>query len=247
MSAKPDAVVLAGGRLHGEAARRTGEDVKAFVRVGGRTLIDIVVDALRESDAVARITIVGAIDRAQRWPKVDALIEASLDGSDNLMSAIRAAATERALICSSDLPYIRASAVVDFLARCEHATAAEYPIFTREEFLARFPGGRTAFAHLADGSWTGGSLILIRPAAIASRESILRTGFGARKSLMSLAAILGPGLTLKFVARLATIRDVERRASELLGGPVRAVRGADPALAMDCDSEHDFEYVRADA
>jgi hypothetical protein len=41
------------------------------------------------------------------------------------------------------------------------------------------------------------------------------------------------------------VSDVESRASGLFGAPVVALRGADPALAADCDDVADFEYAEA--
>ena len=241
-----DAVVTAGGRLSPSDALHFGTDVKALVRVGGRTLLHIVVRSLRQVRDVARIVVVGPRSaQASLGSDVDEWIDEFPTGEENLMAALRGARTRRIVFSASDLPYVTPQSYAKLIELVDENIDAGYPVYRREEFLRAYPGGRTKFAKLADGEWTGGSAFVLNLPPFLKDETLLERGFGARKSLASLASLLGPGLLLRFLFRRLRVADVERRASSLLGAQVKAIVGADPALAMDCDDLRDFTYAHA--
>jgi MobA-like NTP transferase protein len=239
-----DALVTAGARLSPELGRRFRTDIKALVPIGGVTLIDRTIVALRGVASVSRITVVGPAE-IRRCIDVDWFVEATESGEKNLLLGLEAVQGERTLLCASDMPFVTAGVLDDLLARAPGPAAVVYPIYTRPEFDAAYPGGRSAFARLADGEFTGGSAFVVRAATLRERATLLSKVFGARKNLFALATILGPALTFAFVRGAARVAQVEARASALLGGDVVALRGADPALALDCDDESDFTYAQS--
>lgn len=239
-----DAVVTAGGRLSPEAAKRFGTDVKALVEVGGKPMIATVVGALRATPGIGRIVVVGPASARQAASGVDRWIDELATGEENLLAAIGAASTKRIVMSASDLPFVTAASYESLIAKTPTDVDAGYPVFRRDEFLRAYPGGRKSFAALADGEWTGASAFVLDRRPLAGDDRLIRRAFGARKSLFALASLLGPGLLAKFVTRRLTIADVERRAGELMHANVRAVYGADPALAMDCDDPADLAYAR---
>ncbi|MBV8365442.1 MAG: NTP transferase domain-containing protein [Candidatus Eremiobacteraeota bacterium] len=240
-----DAVITAAGRLDHDAARQAGAQIKALARIGGRTLLAILVDALRAVPAVGRITVVGPQQVRDPQLPVDRWLDERESGEQNVIAALETAESERALICASDLPFITAAAIAGLIALVPDGVACAYPVFTRAEFCAAFPGARTSFARLADGEWTGGSVLVVEPALILRDRDRLRRAFAARKNLLALAALFGPRLTLLFLCKRLRIRDVESRLRSLSAADFRALRGADPALAMDCDDAADFAYARS--
>lgn len=239
-----DALVTAGGRLPRDAAKRFGTDVKALVRVGGRTVLDRIVSALRGVAEVGRIIVVGPAAARSGTDGVDEWIDERATGEENLLTALEAKATERVVLTASDLPFVSSASYADLIERAGGCSVA-YPVFRRDEFLRAFPDGRASFATLADGEYTGGSAFVLDRTPLLKRRRLIERSFGARKSLSALAALLGPALVVKFALRRARVEDVERRACALLGVRVVAVRGADPALAMDCDESGDFDYALA--
>lgn len=245
LSEKIDAVVTAGGRLGPAARRRYGTDVKALVKVGGATLLSIVLDALRGAKGIGSITVVGPL--STRDPRADQWIPEAATGEENLVKGLEAASTQRVVVCASDLPFLRSEHITDFLSRVPLGLGAAYPIFGRAEFLREFPKGRTEFAQLADGAWTGGSVFVVEAPLLLARRGLISRAFRSRKGLLKLAALLGPQLALRFFLRQARVADVEARAARLLAGTVRAITGAHPALAMDCDDEADLKFAQVRA
>lgn len=240
-----DAVITAGGRLSPSEASAFGTDVKALVRVGGRTLLAVVVGALRQVRDVARIVVVGPRSARAGLPDVEEWIDEFPTGEENLVAALQSAKTERIVFSASDLPMVTPASYENLIALVGDDVDAGYPIYRREEFLRAYPGGRTKFARLSDGEWTGGSAFVLKPAPFLRNLPALRRGFAARKDLFALASLLGPVLLTKFILKRLRVGDVERRASAVVGARIKAIVGADPALAMDCDDAGDFAYAQA--
>lgn len=241
-----DAVVTAGGRLSPVAAARFGSDVKALVRINGKPMIATVVDALRATPGIGRIVVVGPSAARSAASGVDQWIDEFPTGEENLIAAVGAAKTERIVMSASDLPFVTPASYAGLIENTGADVDAGYPVFGRDEFLRAYPRGRKHFAKLADGEWTGASAFVLNRTPLARDDRMIRRAFGARKSLFALASLLGPALLVKFLCKTLTIADVERRAESLLQAKVRAVRGADPALAMDCDNPADFAYAHAE-
>ena len=240
-----DALVTAGARLPPDLAARFGTEVKALVPIGGRTMLDRTIAALRGVPAVSRIIVVGPAEVRTAIAADDFIVEKET-GEQNLLAGLEAAASsERTVLCASDMPFVSAAALNDLLERAPASAAAVYPIYTRLEFESAFPGCRSAFARLADGEFTGGSGFVVRAELLLRQRALISKAFGARKNLLALASILGPALTFAFVSGTARVPLVESRASALLGAEVVALRGADPSLAADCDEASDFEYAQA--
>lgn len=241
-----DAVVTAGGRLSPDAAARFGSDVKALVSVDGKPMLATVVDALRATPGVGRITVVGPASARSAATGVDRWIDEFPTGEENLIAAVGAATTERIVMSASDLPFVTPASYASLIMKTGDDVDAGYPVFRRDEFLRTYPRGRKRFAKLADGDWTGSSAFVFNRSPFVKDDRLIRRAFGARKSLFALASLLGPALLLRFILKSLTVADVERRACALLGATVQAVYGADPALAMDCDDPADFAYARAE-
>lgn len=246
MAPEFDALVTAAGRLGPADAERFGADIKALVRIGGATLLETLIGALRRVSQIERIIVVGPA-AAQKATDADVWINEQATGEENVFAALRSARSERAIFAASDLPFVSAASIEQLIAQVPASADAAYPIFTRAEFEEAFPGARSSFARLADGQWTGGSVFLLSPAFALRNERVLRRAFAARKNLVALAALLGPGLALRYARNQLRVADIVARAQGLMRGSIVAVRGADPALAMDCDEAADFEYAMARA
>src|SRR4029077_17164339 len=125
--------------------------------------------------------------------------------------------------------------LADLLERAPVDACAVYPIFTRDEFERAYPVGRSPSDSLPDGAWTGTSAFVVRAAVLRRHSTVITGAFGARKNVMALAGFFGPALTFAYLRGALRVADVEARLSKLVGAPVVALRGANPALAFDCD------------
>ena len=149
------------------------------------------------------------------------------------------------LVVAADVPLLTSGAVAAFLDAAEGADAdAVYAIVPRAEVDRVAPGIRKTFVRLADGEFTGGSLVLLRPGAFERARPLIERAVRARKRPWELARLFG----LATIAGLATgrlrIAALERRA-EVLGLRARAVVCRDAGVALDVDTPEMLEFVRA--
>lgn len=254
MSARPtpqryDAVILAG---HSDRPTpleiATSQPRKALLPIQGRPMVHYVADALRASERIRRLVVVG-LARAD-VPALDAgcptiYLPNGKGILDNALRALDALGSEEpVLFCGSDLPLLSAAAVCDLVERAE-ASGAEvcYPIVSREVMEARFPHSGRSFRPLVEGDFAGGDLFWITPRALRRNLALLQRLTSSRKSALRAAAALGPEIILRYLLRRLHLRDAERRGSQLLGCSCKAIVSPYAELAMDVDKPKHLQVV----
>jgi GTP:adenosylcobinamide-phosphate guanylyltransferase len=246
-----DAILPAGGRLRGAFAERVGTNVKALIRLGGATLLARTLAALRATERVGRIVIVGPRDVLDHPDarRADAVLpEGGDSGPANILRGLEwlhqfGGGADRVLVVTTDLPFLTPRALTNFLDACPANLDICVPVLTRGEFRARFPDFRITCVRLRDGDWTMGCAFLVNPQAIAENRGLIERTFAARKSPLAMARLLGVGFLLRFAARRLTVPEVERRGGELLNCAAGAITGCPPELAFDIDTPQEYEYA----
>jgi len=107
---------------------------------------------------------------------------------------------------------------------------------------ARWPGMRRTYARLRDGVFTGGNLILLDKALFERALPMARKIVDLRKKPLALAGTVGWGILFKLLLGRLRVRDVERRAEQLFGMPMRALVTEHPEVGVDADSEEDIRW-----
>mgnify|MGYP000073676886 CR=1 FL=1 len=231
-----DAAVLAGGER--EPGLPPGLPNKAFLPVAGKPLVERVVEALRATPQVRRVALVapGAVPEA-----LARVCHRVVPDQGSLLANVEAAVAafpdaSWVLACAADLPLLSPQAVAHFLEACAARTADfYYGIVRREDLEARFPGARKTFVRVREGSFTGSSLVLLRPEVVERVRPLLRQAAEARKNPARLASLLGSAYVVKYLTGRLGVADVERRAFELTGLRGAAVVCPDPEVALDVD------------
>ena len=250
-----DAVVTAGGRLKGALAEATGQEIKALVSLGGRTLLERSVSALVGSGSVGRVAVVGPPEVRQVAEAAGAEVYVPEEGSgiDNLMAGIRALDANGQIVMSvSDLVAVQPEDIDDLVARVPRTAGVSYVIVTDEEFLAAFPERRGKhFVELRDGSFTGGCVFVVDVAALKRIEPTLQLMFRARKLPVLLGSFVGWPLFFWLVLSRVLGRQVAPSTEEFkarvergLGCEAAIVRGASPRIALDVDTIRDWRYAK---
>lgn len=242
------AVVLAGGTAKPRVEAVIGVRVRAMAVVNGKTLLSHVVDALSGVSGVGEITVVGNVPESGAYVQVN-------DGGDfvtNIFAGLeRCKGAAYALVSTSDLPYVTANSIDAFL--CGAIDLAEssganiiYPIVGVETCYTQFPGVKRTARKLKEGKFTGGNMVLLRPAFMMKHRDKIAKAHEARKSPARLAAMLGIGTLIRLVLsqsispRLLSVSMLEEKASSLLGGSVRALICPHADIATDLDKPEDF-------
>ena len=238
------AVVLAGGPHDELAAKTPGAPNKAFVAIGGVTLVERTIRALRSASSIGRIIVV-APEKVHGHPALALADECRPDGeriSDSLRSGLRGLSPgSDVLVSTSDLPVLTAASIDDFVHRAVECDAdLTYGCIERKAHLAKFPDVPHTWAPLRDGTYCGTGFITIRPRVFPSLERFIERLGAARKNPLALARLFGVRVLLRFAVRRLSITDAEVRASRVIGARVRAVVSKYPEIGVNVDRVSDI-------
>ncbi len=232
----PSAVVLAGGEPEPQLA--PGLPNKAFLRIGGLTLVERVVAALRGSPSIGRVVVVGPPE------PLAALLGSSVEivpDQGSIMNNIAAGVAPlrdggRVVTVASDLPLITSEAVEHFLGLCTGEADFYYSIVPQAAIERRFPTARKTYVKLTDGAFCGGSIVLFAPEALERIRPLVEQAIAARKKPWLLAQLFGLTTVMRFASGRLSIAELEARAHAISGLRGRAVALDGPEMALDVDA-----------
>ena len=244
-----DVVVLAGGPPDDVARLQPGAANKAFVRIGGVPLVELVLRALTHSASIGRISVV-APHATHDDPALELAGERRDDGAkirDSLRNGLAGLPPDRlVLIATSDLPMLTAASIDDFVARARSLDPdLGYGCLERRVHEAAFPEVPHTWARLRDGTYCGGGFIAIKPRVLPQLERFIEQLGAARKNPLQLASIFGWDVLVRFALRRLSIESAERRASEILGAKVRAIVSPYAETAVNVDRVSDVALAES--
>lgn len=246
-----DALVLAGAPNTGFLSGASDEPYEALIRVAGRPMVEYVLAALRATRKVGRIVVVGPVPELQTAlagfpPGVLEFVQSGGAIVENLKRGMeRLSPRGRVLMVTSDVPFLSARSVEDFLERTTSRNAAlYYPIIHRETAEKRFPGVLRTYVTLKEGAFTGGNVILLEPELIERCEPLIRRAVDARKSAWKLARLLGPLFIVKLALKRLSLADIESKLAKVLGFQGAAVVTDHAEIGVDVDKPCDLELAR---
>jgi molybdopterin-guanine dinucleotide biosynthesis protein A len=252
-----DAIVLAGGASHWALEGLAEGQPKALTRIGGLTLLEQVVAALRLSRGVERICVVAP--ETVRPLAADSgaalFVESGASAIGNIVAGAEALEASGAVLCvASDLPFLKPRDVDAVLDAWQPGHGICYPIVRRERWEVELPGAKATYVPLCDGEFVGTGVFILDVGVLARMQSAIGALFAARKSPAAMAKVFGPALALRFLAgkslsrRLApSLAQVVRRAEGLAGCSAMVLPECSSRMAFDIDCAEDLEYALARA
>ena len=249
-----DAIVLAGGQPTVEDplyVLSSGKN-KAMIPVGGRPMVQWVIDALCGSQRVEQLVLIGL----QPGPLLQSSKPtAYIDEGDGMLANIKVGleyfslirpASTHVLLVSCDIPAITPE-IVDW--RIENAIQADadldYAVVRREVMEARFPASNRSYLRIRDGEYCGGDLNVLR-IGLAEREALWEELIKARKNVLHQASLLGWDLLLLALTRMLTLENAERKVSSRLKLKGHATVSPYAELAMDADKPEQVAILDCD-
>ncbi len=205
-----DCVILAGNR---ENYREISDsDNKAFLRVKGRSILNITMEELRWLDEVERLLIVGPKAQLEShleevyggaYPKPVLVFEQKNDLVANVMAVVNATAEGRdkdryLLILPSDIPLMIVDEIRQFIRLCDMEHFDYVAGLTTETALSRFyptgekPGVHMAFFFCEDEKYRINNLHMVRPNQIR-RIQYVRKSYAIRyqKRFQNMLGVVG--------------------------------------------------------
>jgi GTP:adenosylcobinamide-phosphate guanylyltransferase len=243
-----DAVVLAGGPQDGVALLEPGAPNKAFVEIGGVTLVGRVLAALRGTASVGRIVVVAppSVQGHRDLARADELRPDGVRIVESLRNGLAGFPQDAGLlIVASDLPVLTPSAVEDFVTGV-NALGADivYGCVEKRVHMQRFPEVPHTWARMADGTFCGGGIVAMKPRSWPMLERFIERLGAARKHPLKLASLFGWDVLTRFAIGRLTVAQAEARAATLLDAPVRAFVSPYPETAVNVDRPSDVALAR---
>lgn len=256
MNASIDAVILGGGTLKGlevsSGAGAADRRSKALLEIGGREMIEYIIDALRATPRIGKVIAVAPeMAKSEAWAeRVDSVLPAGDTIIKNVAAAIKFLQDEnrppgsRVLFLTCDIPLLSSEAINDFLERADSIEGdVFYPIMSQTTMEAAFPETQRTYGRLKDGIFTGGNIALMIPEVVMGNLDLIENAFEARKSVPKLMRILGPRFIAKFATRTLTVPDIEKRMQHMTGARTRAVETPFAVIGVDVDKPADIILV----
>ncbi len=244
------ALILAGRRGPTDpVAESKGLSHKCLAPIGGKTMLERVVEALTASPSVGDIAI--CIDTADVLPSSIrasvGFVESAATPSLSVLSAIaKLEEPYPLLVTTADHALLRPEIVEYFCRQAAQLGTAVSVAVTPKSVLARLDSQtrRTMF-HFRDGPVTGSNLFaLMEPASTAAVE-FWRQVEQNRKRPHRIIRAFGVVPILKYLTRRLQLDQATETASQAFGVRVSAVRMPYPDAAIDVDSLADLAFVEA--
>lgn len=261
-----DAIIPAGGRIAGDFAREAGCEVKALISLGGQTILARTIAALRASERVRRIVVIGPPEVEAAAAEADQVLGEGASGPQNIFRGLEwlrlngvqssqdaaspaesapgeSAPLGRVLIVTSDLPFVTPEVVAGFVDSCSREASVCVPALRRHEFEARFPGLGGEYVRLRDGEWTAGCAFLLDGEVLLARRALIEAVFQARKSQWAMARLLGAPFIALWLARRLETRHIQKRCESVLRCRGQILLSSAPELAFDIDGLEELRYA----
>lgn len=251
MSRLVNAVVLAGGSLE-ESLRPVAPLVKhkAWIPLGGRLMVERVLDALDGCrDRIAERILVARADEVP--DAVRARVDHVAEPGDTLLQSLEngvSATTQRDLSILGvpcDMCFLEPRSIEDFLDRCLQRPAEVHYSYVRfETSEARYPGLRHTWVKMREGTFCGGGLALLTSSAVSRARAFVESLTLARKRPWKLASVLGPKIIFKLLLGRLNVPDVEERMSLLMQARTVGIESPCPDVGFNVDAPEELATAR---
>lgn len=234
------AVILAGAPASEELKEAYGVEWRALAPVCGAPMLCYIIDALKASGRAQSISVVSGFP----CEGVDKTIPSANSMLENLVNGVgNTAESGHVLIATSDIPLITPEAIADFTDRCGNLDADfYYPIVPKEQNLSKFPKLKRTYARLAEGTFTGGNIMIVDAKFIKENAQRIKEALDARKSVSRLAKIIGAGVLIRAILAQTIwpgalkLSMLEKAAGRVLGARLRAVETPYAEIGADADT-----------
>jgi GTP:adenosylcobinamide-phosphate guanylyltransferase len=240
-----NALVLAGSRGGVDPlADYAGVTDKALIRIGGATMLERVVVALRAAGA-ARIAVSANAPavRAEALRLGAEPVDAAAGPSLSTLQGLRVLGAPL-LVTTADHALLRPEWITDFLADAP-ADADVAALLARRDTVERdAPPTRRTYLRFADGGWSGCNLFLLRTPAAEAAVGLWMSVERDRKRPWRIVRRLGSGTLLRYVTGRLTLDAALGRLGALVGVRAAAVAARHGLAAVDVDKPADLDLVR---
>lgn len=249
-------VILAGGE-DDTLYLRFGTSYWALVPIKKKSMIDYVIDAFQSSVGVQDILVVGPWTKGLKDYRGCRVVAGGDRHIDNVESGLREVLEKvgkgPVIISTCDIPALTAEAVTQYIEACQKSEVLGvcFPITLVSDCEREFHGMKRTSFPLREGLVTAGNMYYGDVELFLSKIEQIRPLVRDKKSVVRLAVAFGLAITVKVIMSKCTgkpylsLEQLERKASKILGAPVRAVWADYPCIAADIDTREQLDQYIA--
>jgi len=249
-----DAIVLAGGVPDEEAPLYpyTKGKPKAALEIGGKPMLQWVLDSLEKAETINRIVVVGCED-LQVDLQSTKVVSYQPDGSDMISSfksgadailEINPDAVEVAVV-SADIPLLTPESV-DWVINKSLESNEEiyYCVINQPAMENKYPESARSYTRLKDMNVCGGDVAVINLDLYTKKKDFWGKISQARKSSLRMAALIGIDILLLLVLRRLSLEDAVNRITRRLKITGKGLLCPYPEIGMDIDKPYQLELAQ---
>ncbi len=241
------AVVLAGS-AENELTVQEKVNNKSFIKLGEKTVIGYVLDALTQVKDITEILVVGPPKDLEKLQEFYSFTIVPEEGSitDNIYAPYKAGLLKGYfLLVTGDIPLLTVKCVEDFISQCRPYTFDfYYSIIAKEVSEEKYPSIKRTYVPLKEGTFTGGNIFLGRAEILKETLPRAEALIDLRKSPVKIIMKLGVPFLIKFFLKSLTIKDLVKRLEDILGIEGKAVITEYPEIGTDLDKSRDLAFFR---
>lgn len=245
------AIVLAGSNNEGSLRECSDASNEALIKIGNKTMVEYVINALEDAKKIQRIVVVGPkgdLDKFYSGKSHIITVESGYSIINSLLKGIdileEGEKATKVLVVTADIPLIRGQIIDEFIEQCiSKEMDVIYPIVPKEQNEKKFPGVKRTYAKLKEGVFTGGNIFLINPNIVARCATLAEKIIELRKSPLKLVEFIGMSYIFKYILGILSIGDAEKRVSQILGIKAGAIIVSHPEIGVDVDKPSDLELA----
>lgn len=249
-----DAILLAGGVPAPDSALYpyTQGKPKAALKIGDKSMIQWVLDALNQADTIEGIIVVGCEEMQEELtshkilgfkPDRNDIILNFQQGADAILEHNPKA--ESVVVVSSDIPMLTPESVNWVInSSLDSVKDIHYCVIDQTQMEKRFPESARSYVKLRDMNVCGGDLSIINLNLYADRKDFWRKIFQARKSYIHQASLIGFDILIMLLLRRLTFDEVVKKVTRRLDITGQGLICPYPEIGMDVDKPHQLELAR---
>lgn len=242
-------IILAGATRKGDLEIMEKVDNKAYIKIEGRTMIEIIIKTLREVQEIGEIIVVGMPAELEKL-KIEEYRFQAIPPRGSFLDNIAAGLSEvdpdkPCLVISADIPLLSKEALEDLIERCSPCDHDfYYPIISREHCEESYPGVQRTYVQLKEGTFTGSNIMMVKPYWILEQLDDINVYLSYRKKPWKIVQTLPLIFIIKFIIKRLTIKELESYLSGLFKIKARAVITPYAEIGVDVDKPSDLELAR---
>ncbi|MFZ5986434.1 MAG: nucleotidyltransferase family protein [Bacillota bacterium] len=239
-------IILAGSQSNDNWS---GLNNKGLIPINGKIIIEYVIDALRKSNDIGKIVVVGP-KKDLELPlkdKVDSIVDSNGSIVENLVKGIKHLHEDSyVLVCTSDIPLVTPEAIEDFVNKSKTSGADVcYPIVEKKVNILKYPEIERTYVRMKEGTFTGGNMFYVNPGIVEPALSFIEKLVNYRKDPVKMAKVFGVGFVFQLITGILTISRVEKKVSDLLGIKAKCIITEHPEIGNDIDKPSDVIAITA--